>query len=375
MNPLLKKRILSLRDENTRTSGGSSREELSGERSSRGEVSREGKNPAARNLLYEKTLENAGIYMVDIEIATTDAGKELCKTMLAGEQQPPKVSLFQDDVFRFTCARVLRRNEAMVLRDITPLIVPSAEVLFSYGAKQLKHLIEEINVSWSKCLPLANGPIPQPDYSVGFKSTAFTGDQLQKLEPYISNWKNTHFMATEWMHFPFLTCEVKCGNEALNIADRQNAHSASVAVKGIVELYKALSRQNELHREILAFSISHDQETVRIYGHYPFIDGSQISFYRHSIHKFDFTALEGKEKWTAFKFTRNLYDVFAPIHLDRIRAAIDQLPGPEIRSHLSDLEFESQPDQDGLAIATSQDSGPASQRSEPSAKKSKRKRF
>lgn len=86
----------------------------------------------------------------------------------------------------------------MVLRDITPLIVPSAEILFSYGAKQqLEHLFEEMNVSWSKCFPIANGPIPQPDYSVGFKSTAFTDEQLQNLEPYLSNWKNTHLMATE----------------------------------------------------------------------------------------------------------------------------------------------------------------------------------
>lgn len=54
----------------------------------------------------------------------------------------------------------------MVLRDVTPLIVPSAEIVFSYGAKKLEHLIEEINVSWSKCDPLANSPIPQPDYSV-----------------------------------------------------------------------------------------------------------------------------------------------------------------------------------------------------------------
>lgn len=167
-----------------------------------------------------------------------------------------EVSLFRDDIFKMAYQRVRRRNEAMVLRDVTPLMVPSAEILFSYGAKHLEHLIEELNVSWSNCFPIAPGPVPQPDYSIGFKSTAFTSDQLQKLESYVSNWKNTHFMVTEWMHFPFFTCEVKCGNEALNIADRQNAHSASVAVKGFFELYGAISRQGEVHRKILAFSES-----------------------------------------------------------------------------------------------------------------------
>jgi hypothetical protein len=66
------------------------------------------------------------------------------------------------------------------------------------------------------------------------------------------------------MWFPFLMCEVKCGAEALDIADRQNAHSATLAVRGVVELYRAVKQEKELHREILAFSISHDNITVRI---------------------------------------------------------------------------------------------------------------
>ena len=122
-------------------------------------------------------------------------------------------------------------------------------------------------------------------------------------------------------------------------------------------------------------SISYDHEVVRIYGLYPLIDGGKTSFYRQSIHKFQFTTLEGKEKWTAFKFTRNVYDVFALMHLEIIRAAIDQLPDPEIRSYQSNLEFESQPDQvdSQWAIATSQDPASASQRFESLAKKTKRK--
>lgn len=57
-----------------------------------------------------------------------------------------------------------------------------------------------------------------------------------------------------------------------------------------------LRRENKLHREILAFSLSHDHRTIRIYGHYPIINESKTSFYRHPIHTFDFTALDGKEK-------------------------------------------------------------------------------
>src|SRR5258708_36113513 len=111
-------------------------------------------------------------------------------------------------------------------------------------------------------------------------------------------------MTTNYLYFPFLTCEVKCGAIALDVAERQNAHSMTLAVRGIVEFFRLAKRENELHREILAFSISHDHETVRIYGHYPVIDGSKTTFYRHPIRKFHFTELVGKKKWSTYKFTR-----------------------------------------------------------------------
>lgn len=75
-------------------------------------------------------------------------------------------------------------------------------------------------------------------------------------------------MATCYMHFPFLTCEVKCGTTDLDIADRQNGHSMAVAVRGIVELFRLEKKESELHGELLTFPISHDQRTVRLYGYY-----------------------------------------------------------------------------------------------------------
>jgi hypothetical protein len=129
-------------------------------------------------------------------------------------------------------------------------------------------------------------------------------------------------MATWQMYFP---CEVKCGATALDIADRQNAHSMTLAVRGTVELFRPVNREKELHREILAFSISHDHETVRIYGHYPMIDGNETTFYRHPIRKFDFTELDGKEKWTSYTFTKSVYNIWMPGHLERICSVIDTL--------------------------------------------------
>jgi hypothetical protein len=87
-----------------------------------------------------------------------------------------------------------------------------------------------------------------------------------------------------------------------------------------------VKREQELYREILAFLISHDHRIVRIYGHYPIIKGDETTFYRHPIYTFDFIALDGREKWTAYKFTKNVYDMWMPTHLKRICSVIDELP-------------------------------------------------
>jgi hypothetical protein len=99
---------------------------------------------------------------------------------------------------------------------------------------------------------------------------------------------------------PFLTREVKCGAAALDVADQQNAHSMALAVRDVVELFRLVKREKELHQEIVAFSISHDYRTVRIYGHYTVIDGPKTTFYRHLIHMLDFIGVHGKEKRTAY---------------------------------------------------------------------------
>jgi len=253
---------------------------------------------------------------------------------LDSEQDVPKDSLFRDDLFERTCRKIQDRNEARVIQDISRLIVPSAETLATYGATHLDHLIEGVNEAWMGSIPV-EGPKPQPDYSVGFRRSAFTDEQLKKLDPLIGSvFDTSFFVATYRMYFPFLTCEVKCGAAALDVADRQNAHSMTVAVRGVVELYRAVKREKELHREILAFSISHDHSTVRIYGHYTIIVEDKTTFYRHPIHKFDFTALDGRDKWTAYKFTKNVYNIWMPLHIKRICSAIDDLP-PDIDFDLS----------------------------------------
>ena len=100
----------------------------------------------------------------------------------------------------------------------------------------------------------------------------------------------------------------------------------SVALRALVVLFRCVKREKELDREILAFSISHDHRSVRIYGHYSVIKEDKTTFYRHPIRKFSFTAQDGKEKWTTYKFVRNIYDYYSSKVHKLICWAIDDLP-------------------------------------------------
>jgi hypothetical protein len=286
--------------------------------------------------------------MDESDLGITDKSKEEYQNLLNSGQTVLKDSLFRDDLFKSTCRKIQNKNEIRVIRDISLLIVPSAETLITYGAKHLEILIESTNEGWNNSIPVTK-PRPQPDYSVGFRREAFTDDQLNKLQPFVGEFTDTSFfMATYYMYFPFLTCEVKCGAAVLDVADRQNVYSMTIAVRGIVELFKLVKREKEFYREVLAFSISHDHRAVRIYGHYPVTDGDKTTFYRHPIREFSFTELEGKEKWSAYKFTKNVYDIWMPTHFKRICSVIDELPS-DINFELSqqsELEF---PEASGLS--------------------------
>ncbi|KAK9443250.1 hypothetical protein VB005_04320 [Metarhizium brunneum] len=129
--------------------------------------------------------------------------------------------------------------------------------------------------------------------------------------------------------------EMKCGFTSLEEADRQNAHTATLAVRGVVELFMVLKREHEIDRKILAFSVSQDHRQVRLYGHYADFKEGDAKYYRHTIRTFDFTELDGKEKFTSYRFIKNIYEIWMPQHFSMLCSAIDQLPGysnPDVTS-------------------------------------------
>ncbi|RDL42514.1 uncharacterized protein BP5553_02493 [Venustampulla echinocandica] len=189
-----------------------------------------------QDIRYQTVLAAKGSYLDDSELGITNASKSICRVLLRKKQTVPQKSLFRADLFKKTCKKLESRNEARLIQDVTRLIVPSAETLATFGAKQLEILVESVHEGWNNSIPITQTR-PQPDYAVGFGRGAFTEDQLKRLKPLVGEVTETSFfMATYYMYFPFLTCEVKYSNAALDVADRQNAYSMTIAARGIVKL-------------------------------------------------------------------------------------------------------------------------------------------
>lgn len=261
--------------------------------------------------------------MSDHELGISDASKMLCRRLLEKQHTHPKNTIFSDKAFEKACRKLRGKNEARIIQDIARLLVPSAETLATLGDEHFNSLVESVNEGWNNSIPVTN-PRPQPDYAAGFSRSAFSDDHFGKLQPALGDpLYRSYFMATFYMSFPFLTCEVKCGTTGLDIADRQNAHSMALAIRGIVALFKLAKREIELHRQILTFSISHDHRTVRLYGYYPIVNSPKITIHRHFIHSFDI--LVEKERWTAYDFTVQAY-IESLTLLKNIRSVINCLP-------------------------------------------------
>ncbi|KAK0894599.1 hypothetical protein LTR91_023650 [Friedmanniomyces endolithicus] len=276
---------------------------------------REQKSAEYNKPQYETVLATKGIIMEASAGGVSRTSRSFYKELLEREQELPKDTMFEDGLFDTTCKTIRNRNETRVIRDIALLIVPSAEIFATRGATHLQCLIESVNDGWNNCIPITKTR-PQPDFAVGFRREAFTQDQLDRMHPVVGDFNDqSYFMAT----------------------------CMAIAARAVVELFRAVKREKELHRAILAFSVSHDHRSVRVYGYYAEIWESGTKYYRHPTREFSFTELDGKEKWTAYRFTKNLYDYWMPMHSKRICSAIDQIPaGISFSESQSELHFTEQ---------------------------------
>lgn len=299
---------------------------------------RDGSAPPAHTAAYEEELQRHGIMFDDLTTKdlVTEESRDMCKALLAVDKLRPAYNACSEETYIGVFQRASKRNEERVRRDLTPYIVPSAELLYVHnGETALEHVREEMSGDWTKC-NLLGGTQPRPDYAYGLSSASFTEEERLKMENYTNIDNPTKF--TESMYFPFLLCEAKCGKKNINDADRQNVHSASIAVNAIVKLCagKEGNDTEKLSGHILVFSISHDNERVKIYGHFPLIQNGRTTFHRYYVHDYSLDGHYGRDRNTGSNFTRALYREFYPAHLRRIQEAIARLPSPRTTLMISD---------------------------------------
>ncbi|MCJ1348391.1 hypothetical protein MMC31_006623, partial [Peltigera leucophlebia] len=133
------------------------------------------------------------------------------------------------------------------------------------------------------------------------------------------------------------------GEEGLNKADRQNIHSASIAVRAIIMLYREAFGHGsdcvqQLYGEVLVFSVSHDNDRIFIYGHFAVAEPNfpeGLKYYRYPIAILSFTTRGGADMYKPYNFIMDVYEDFAPVHRKRIKDAVEQLPRPSEKTGLS----------------------------------------
>ncbi|KAK5080089.1 hypothetical protein LTR05_008800 [Lithohypha guttulata] len=302
---------------------------------------KDGEVPKAHSAASEKVLAGHGVHIDELQGLShvQEESKSYCKRLLQSTYPEPQHTAFPLSKFLSVWQRVQNRNEARICRDLTPLLVPSPELLSICGQQELEHVVEDIDTEWVRCKTLG-GPRPKPDLAIGIAVSAFSEEELAKLQNHTAFERATLF--TDNLYFPFLLCEAKSADVGISVADRQNMHSSSMAVNAIIQLYRAADEAQvpELSGRILVFSVSHDSERVKLYGHFAIIDGEKIAFYRYPIESFvlNFEASQGRKR--THDFVREIYHTFYPAHLKRIRDALAAMKDPRNVSMTSSMSIE-----------------------------------
>lgn len=284
---------------------------------------------------YATVLETHGIFMKEYRGRLPEEAVKFndeIREVLEKKQEVPRDSLFSDDSFEDTMEMIQDRNKAFIIETISQLMFPHVQAMAVRGAKNLRPFIQSFDEGWNSCKKITQTR-PKPDSAIGFRASEFSAAQLEKLQPYLGDLDaKSDFKATFYMYFPFLTYEVKHGNAGLDIADRQNAHSMTIAVRGLVALFRLAKKEQEIHGKILTMSFSFNHRMVRIYGYLPIIKGQDTEVWREEIDAFDFRTRKGKDKWKCLQYSLNALDIGLQL-LEWIRAAIDGwTPDPELEA-------------------------------------------
>ncbi|KAK3669475.1 hypothetical protein LTR78_010661 [Recurvomyces mirabilis] len=122
-------------------------------------------------------------------------------------------------------------------------------------------------------------------------------------------------------------------------SELQALHGASVAGNTVIELYQKIAAEKELHQRILAFSVSHNQRIVKIFGHFALIDGRKITFHRHRLFEMELVD-DASNQTRPYQIALGIWEHFYPIHLARIRDVLARQRDRAVDSFTAQLGLE-----------------------------------
>jgi hypothetical protein len=136
------------------------------------------------------------------------------------------------------------------------------------------------------------------------------------------------------MLLPFLTAEANCDELVLQGVERKNMQSMGRALTGVVELFKLVKREKDLHRRILGFSVSYNSSMACVHAYYPIVTKKtstsevKVSYHRREIRRVLWATGNDKDRWTIYHFILALYRDWVPKQHELLYSAINALPEP-----------------------------------------------
>ncbi|EKG20909.1 hypothetical protein MPH_01773 [Macrophomina phaseolina MS6] len=279
---------------------------------------------------FEKVLKKGNghmrSYMKDYKEKPNRKSMDLLERLETSHQDIPTDHRFHDDrFFKQRLERIRIANETTVIHKLHDLVCPAPEDLaaLTYHGSALQNtynLFEDsMNEGWSpESVLYPSFGKPQPDYCVGFQEFAFPRELRKKIEQVSGD--GERFSPTANIYFPFLACEAKSPKGSFRAATRQNAHTLTLAVMMVVELFRGAGMQKTIDREILGFSVAYNHQTASACAHYPVSHGEETDIYIHEI--FGISLNANADRWKMFQFVKNIYELWAPEHLKRIESAL-----------------------------------------------------
>lgn len=251
------------------------------------------------------------------------------------EANPPG-DYFDEDKLPLLHRALQSASKWLVARELTRYLAPSPMHLKMTGDTSdiLNFLSESASDRWRLCRNDRLGLPPKPDVTVGFGKSAFTEEQLHKLQPPRSQ-KNKGFSfcpSDGNMYFPFLTCEARAskGEESMLEAHHQSVHCALFGLQALIRLMRRSSRLADISGKLMFFSVTHNTSRVHIEGFFAVVEGDSVSYRTQSLDpNKDFgKVVESREK--SYAFIVRLYQEFAPKLHKQITEALDSISREEL---------------------------------------------